>query len=119
MSDPAAVFLRNVKAGAQTLEAKGVIRTAAQGGLEGQAVIKLAQRLKAHELLNFDQAIIELESAVSTALDVSARGEQGTNFDAFISAVIARVAEETKRGDFESGARARRRQRALRSLHAT
>jgi tetratricopeptide (TPR) repeat protein len=105
MSDHA-VFLRNVKAGAQTLEAKGVIRTAAQGGLEGQAVIKLAQRLKPQELLNVDQAIIELESAVSIALDVIARGERGTNLDAFISAVIARVAEETKRGDFESGARA-------------
>ena len=105
MSDPA-VFLRDVKAGGQALEAKGVIRTAAQGGLEGQAVIKLAQRLKPQELLNFDQAIIELESAVGIALDVIARGERGTNLDAFINAVIARVAEETKRGDFESGARA-------------
>ena len=92
MSDPA-VFLRNVKAGAQTLEAKGVIRTAAQGGLEGQAVIKLAQRLKPQELLNFDQAIIELESAVGVALDVIARGERGTNLDAFISAVPGSAGE--------------------------
>ena len=126
MSDPA-VSLCDVKAGGpitisdvkvgldeekvvaklyEVLEAKGVIRTAAQAGLEGQAVIKLAQRLKPNELLNFDQAIIELESAVGIALKVIARGERGTNLDAFINAVIARVAEETKRGDFESGARA-------------
>ena len=50
--------------------------------------------------------MIELESAVNIALDVIARGERGTNLDAFINSVLARVAEKTKHGDFDSGARA-------------
>jgi hypothetical protein len=86
----------------QVLEDKGVIGTAARGGLETQAIIKLAQRLKPDELLNFDQAIIEVESAVTIALDVIARGERGTNLDAFVNSVLERVAEKTKGGDFDS-----------------
>ena len=86
------------------LEAKGVIQTAKGAGLERQAVIKLAQRLKPDDVLDFDQAVRELERAVAVALDVIARGEQGANQDDFLDIVLARVAEKTRVGDFDGGA---------------
>ena len=76
------------------LEAKGVIQTAKGAGLERQAVIKLAQRLKPDDVLEFEQAVTELECAVAIALDVIARGEHGTNEDAFVNAVLAQVASK-------------------------
>ena len=85
------------------LEAKGVLRTAETAGLERQTIIKLAQRLKP-EVLEFDQAVRELEHVVVIARDVIARGERGTNHDAFVNAVLARVAEKTRSGDLDDGA---------------
>jgi tetratricopeptide (TPR) repeat protein len=41
---------------------------------------------------------------VAVALDVIARGERGTNHDEFVNAVLAQVAEKTRRGDLEGGA---------------
>ncbi len=87
------------------LDARGGTERAEAAGLERRAVIALAQRIKP-ELLDFDQALVELESAVGIALDVIARGARGTNLDAFVDAVLARVAETTKAGDFDGGARA-------------
>jgi tetratricopeptide (TPR) repeat protein len=85
------------------LETKGVIQTAEKAGLERPTVIKLAQRLKP-DLLDFDQAVIELEHAVTVALDVIARGEQGANQNDFVNLVLARVAEKTRAGDFDDSA---------------
>src|SRR4051794_6593925 len=87
------------------LEAKGFIQKAERGGLERQTLIKLAQRLKP-SLLDFDQAVIELEHAVTVALDVIARGEQGANRDDFVNLVLARVAEKTRAGNFDDSASA-------------
>src|SRR5688500_16511038 len=66
------------------LEAKGVLQPAETAGLERQTIIKLAQRLKP-EVLEFDQAVRELEHVVIIARDVIARGERGTNHDALIN----------------------------------
>ena len=57
-------------------------------------------------MLDFDQAVVELERAVDVALDVIARGERGTNYDAFVDLVLAKVAEKTRLGDFDGGAQA-------------
>ena len=82
---------------------KGFSGQPKRGGLERQTIIKLAQRLKP-EVLDFDQAVRELERACSVALDVIARGERGTNHDEFVNAVLAQVAEKTRIGDLDGGA---------------
>ena len=79
---------------------------AAEAGLERQAVLELARRLKPGEDIDFDQAIVELRNAVSMALDVIAKGERGTNQEPFVGDVLKRLAETTKMGDFDSGAKA-------------
>jgi pyruvoyl-dependent arginine decarboxylase (PvlArgDC) len=56
------------------LEANGFIQKAAKDALERQTIIKLAERLKPDDVLDFDQAVRELEHAVAVALDVIARG---------------------------------------------
>jgi hypothetical protein len=86
------------------LDERGATQKAENAGLERRTIIKLAQRLNPDELLDFDQAVIELESAVNVALDVIAQGERGTNLDAFIDAVLTHVAEKTRAGDFDGGA---------------
>jgi hypothetical protein len=88
------------------LETKGIIRVAEQSGLEQQAVIKLAQRLKPGDMLDFDQALVELEHAVTVALDVITRGERRANQEDFLDVVLARVAENTRVGEFDEGASA-------------
>jgi tetratricopeptide (TPR) repeat protein len=86
------------------LEAREVSRTAGKPRLERQTIIKLAQRLKPDDVLDFDQAVRELERAVTVAQEVIERGERGTNHDAFVNVVLARVAELTRSGDFDGGA---------------
>ena len=67
--------------------------------------MKLARRIKP-EVIGFDQAVKELEDAVGIALDVIAKGERGTNQEEFVENVLKRLAEMTKRGDFDAGAKA-------------
>jgi tetratricopeptide (TPR) repeat protein len=86
------------------LEKRGLLVAAELAGLQRAVIIKLAQRLKP-EALDFNQAVTELEHAVAVALEVIARGEQGTNLDAFIDAVLKHVGEKTGTGDFDGGAR--------------
>ncbi|MGA8380776.1 MAG: hypothetical protein WB710_06580, partial [Stellaceae bacterium] len=81
-------------------------RRAENAGVERQAIIAMARRLKPDEALSFDQALIELERAVEIAVGVIARGERGTNFDRFVDDVLARVAEKTRLGQFDSAAQA-------------
>ena len=80
-------------------------RRAAAAGLERQAIVNIARRLRPNEALDFEQALIELERAVEIALDVIARGERGANLGEFDDAVLAEVAEKTKVGEFDSAAR--------------
>jgi hypothetical protein len=68
-------------------------------------VTRLAQRLKPNEL-SFEQAVIELENAVTIALAVIARGERATNDDAFVNTVLARVADRLRHDDLDAGASA-------------
>ena len=82
------------------------LRRAESGGLERETIIKIARRLRPDEMLDFDQAVVELERAVDVALDVIARGERGTNYDTFVDLVLAIVAEKTRFGDFDGGAQA-------------
>ena len=75
-------------------------------GLQRRTIITLAQRLKPAERLDFEQAVTELERAVEVALDVIAKGERGTNDDAFVNTVLARVAERVRSDDLDGGAQA-------------
>ena len=73
------------------LEARGALQAAETAGLQRRVIVMLAQRLKPAERLDFERAITELERAVEIALDVIARGERGSNEDAFVNAVLAEV----------------------------
>ena len=79
-------------------------RRAEEAGLERQAIVKMARRVNP-EALDFDQTLTELENAVEVALDVIAKGERGTNLDAFVDAVLGLVAEKTRTGEFDSASR--------------
>jgi hypothetical protein len=85
------------------LEAKGLLRASEEAGLQRRTIITLAHRLKP-DVLDFDQAVRELERAVEVALDVIARGERGTNDDAFVNAVLAQVADKVRNDDLDGGA---------------
>ena len=85
---------------------KREIAKAAEAGLERSTILELARPLRPGEAIDLDQAVVELRSAVGIALDVIAKGERGTNEGAFVEDVLKRLAETTKRGDFDSGAKA-------------
>jgi len=85
------------------MDAMGLLRPSELAGLQRRTIISLAHRLKS-DVLDFEQAVTELERAVEVALDVIARGEQGTNDDAFVNTVLARVAERVRNDDFDGGA---------------
>ena len=81
------------------------MRPAESGGLERETIIKIAQRLRPDEMLDFDEAVVELEEAVETWRGGNHRGEHSTNYDAF-DLVLVKVAQKTKLGDFDGGAQA-------------
>src|SRR4029079_17974458 len=82
-----------------------LVASAKLAGLQESTIIDLARRLN-KEALDFNQAVKELERAVEVALDVIARGERGTNDDAFVNAVLAEVAERVRSDDLDGGAHA-------------
>jgi len=86
--------------------ARGMMQAAERAGLHQGTIITLARRMKPNEALSFEQAIAELERAVEVALDVVARGEGGSNDDAFVGKVLARVAERIRANDLDGGVRA-------------
>jgi len=92
------INIRDVKVGYTTeelvaaLEARGMLAASELAGLQRRTIIGLAHRLRP-DVLDFEQAVTELERAVEVALDVIARGERGTNDDAFVDAVLARVSD--------------------------
>jgi tetratricopeptide (TPR) repeat protein/pimeloyl-ACP methyl ester carboxylesterase len=79
---------------------------AADGGLERTTILELARPLRSGEVIDLDQAIVELRHAVGIALDVIAKGERGSNQEAFVEDVLKRLAETTKTGDYDGGAKA-------------
>ena len=88
------------------LDARGETARAGEAGIERATIVKLAARLKPEERLDFDQAVVELTAAVETAIEVAERGARGTNYDdELVDAVLARIAERTKGGDFDGAAK--------------
>src|SRR6202011_5859847 len=57
---------------------KSEIAKAADAGLERTTILELARPLRSGEVIDLDQAIVELRHAVSIALDVIAKGERGS-----------------------------------------
>jgi tetratricopeptide (TPR) repeat protein len=86
------------------LDRRGLLRQAEAGGLERDAILGLARRLRPDERLDMDAALRELEGAVAVALDVIARGERGSNLGDFVDAVLRRVGTATRGGAFDEGA---------------
>ena len=82
-----------------------VARSAEAAGMQRGLIIMLAQRLKPEERLDFDLAVRELERAVEVALEVIATGESGSNDDAFVDRVLARVSERIRNNDLDGGVR--------------
>jgi tetratricopeptide (TPR) repeat protein len=86
------------------LEKSGFIRKAEDDGLERRTILALARRLTSSEISDIDRAIAELEKAVGIAADVIARGERSSNETFFVSQVLATIARETTKGNFEIAA---------------
>jgi tetratricopeptide (TPR) repeat protein len=86
------------------LDQRGDSAKAAQGGIERETIFQLARRIRP-EVIGFEQAVKELGNAVGIALDVISRGERGSNQEAFVEDVLKLLAETTKTGDFDSGAK--------------
>lgn len=88
----------------ERLQAGGATGDAKRAGIDPETVIALARRLRPDEH-NFDAAVKELERAVDLASKVLAEGGDGElATDAFVSDVLAAVAEQTRSGDFDRGA---------------
>jgi hypothetical protein len=102
------IIIRDVKVGATpeelvaALDARGLLLASKLANLQEHTIISLAHRLNP-AVLGFERAITELKRAVDVALDLIARGERGTNDDAFVNAVLARVAEQVRNDDFDGG----------------
>lgn len=86
------------------LDQRGDSAKAAQAGLERETIFQLARRIRP-EVIGFEQAVKELENAVATALDVIAKVERGSNQETFVEDKFKRLAETTKKGDFDGGAK--------------
>lgn len=83
---------------------RGEVASAAQANMERETIFRLARGIRP-EVIGFDQAVKELENAVGIALDVIAKGERGSNQEAFVEDVLKRLAETTMKGDFDGGAK--------------
>ena len=83
------------------LEANGFISKAESGGLSKATVIALAQRLRPDEALNLEQAVEEIKRAIDVALEVVGKGARGNDESEFVNAVLAKVADMTKRAEFD------------------
>ena len=87
------------------LDARGLTASAADNGLARATILKLAQRLRPDDTIDFDRAVIEVESAVEVAIDLIRAGARGTNHDDFVDAVLRRVAEKVQRSDLDGATR--------------
>src|SRR4051812_41791028 len=78
-----------------------LLKQADSAGLHRFTIIGLARRLEP-EVLDLDQAIVELTRSVEIALVITRR-ERGRNEGAFVDAVLAEVAEKTRNNDLDGG----------------
>jgi hypothetical protein len=95
----------NVKKILAALDARGETARAAEAGVERSAILELARRLKPDEVLDFDQAVLELTAAVGIAVEVSDRGARGSNLGDLVNTVLAGIAAKTRAGDIEGATR--------------
>ena len=87
------------------LDARGVTALAEGARVERRTILELARRLKPHEVLDFDQAVVELSAAVEIAVEVSEKGARGSNLGDLVDTVLAGIAAKTRTGDIEGAAR--------------
>ena len=85
------------------LAKRGDTASAEKAGVSPEAVIQLAQRINA-DIDDFDQALLELERAVSVAVEVAEEGRRDSNVGDFVDAVLARIAEKSADGQFDEAA---------------
>ena len=69
-------------------------------------IIKLARRLKPEDILDFDQAVLELEAAVDLATKIIEGTRHKSNLGDLVDSVSKEVAKRTKASDLEGAARA-------------
>ncbi|MGA8613137.1 MAG: DUF4062 domain-containing protein, partial [Xanthobacteraceae bacterium] len=87
------------------LQRRGKVANAENAGLEREIIAKLARQLKPDAALNFEQSIKELENAVFIAIETITRGRPDTNHDAFVNAVLERISERTRAGEFDQASK--------------
>ena len=88
------------------LDARGVTALAEGARVERRTILELAKRLKPHEVLDFEQAVVELTAAVEIAVEVSEKGGRPSNLGDLVNTVLAGIAVKTRIGDIEGAARA-------------
>src|SRR5262249_19624669 len=67
--------------------AEGVRKGLKEARIEERTILELAGRLKPNEKLDFDQAVKELTAAVGIAIEVSEKGERGSNLGDHVDTV--------------------------------
>ncbi len=82
------------------MDHRGEMARITETGLERHAVLKLARRLKSSDLVR-----MELMTLIDLALRVIAKSEGSTNGDPLLGKVLNLLAETTKKGDFDTGAK--------------
>ena len=89
----------------QALDQRGDVAKAADIGIEREAIFQIGRRLKP-EVIGFAQAVQELGNALAIARDLIIESELGTPEGDFVEDILKRLAEATKRGDFDAGKKA-------------
>jgi len=86
------------------LTKRGETASAEKAGVSTEAIIRLAKRINA-DIDDFDQALLELERAVSVAVEVAEESRRNSNVGDFVDEVLARIAEKSANGQFDEAAR--------------
>jgi tetratricopeptide (TPR) repeat protein/pimeloyl-ACP methyl ester carboxylesterase len=86
-----------------TLSERGNSASAEAAGVSREAIIRLAQRINT-DVGDFEQAVLELERAVSVAIEVAVVGRRGSNSGDFADIVLARIANKSANGEFKEAA---------------
>jgi tetratricopeptide (TPR) repeat protein len=83
---------------------RGVVRQAADVGIETSVIASLAARLKPTQKLDFARAVVEVSHAVDIAINVTKEGAKGSS-DQLVDEVLKRIAEKTKANDPDGATR--------------
>jgi tetratricopeptide (TPR) repeat protein len=85
------------------LNERGETANAEKAGVSRDVIIQLAKRINA-DVVDFDQAMLELERAITVAVEVVEEGRRGSNTGDFIDAVLTRIGEKSAEGRFDEAA---------------